>query len=50
MAEHSRNLKATRTLNVHEEAVRTLYETLKLVGSGLLIGGRVEKIDRHLSI
>jgi len=47
MAEHRRNLKAARTLDVHKKAIWALYEALELVGSGLLIGGRVEKIDRH---
>ena len=48
MTEHGGNLKATRTLDVHKEAIGALYKTLELVGSGLLFGGGVKKIDRHL--
>ena len=47
MREHGGNLKATRTLDVHEETIRALHKTLELVSSGLLFGGRVQKIDRH---
>lgn len=47
MAKNSGNLKASRTLDVHEETIRALYKTLELVSSGLLVGGRVKKIDRH---
>ena len=48
MAKNSRNLKASWTLDVHEEAIWALYKTLELVGSGLLFGGGVQKIDRHI--
>jgi hypothetical protein len=48
MAKNSCNLKASRTLDVHEETIRALYKTLELVGSGLLFGGGVQKIDRHI--
>ena len=48
MAKNSGNLKASRTLDVHEETIRALYKTLELVGSGLLFGGGVQKIDRHI--
>jgi len=47
VTEHSCDLKAARALNVHEETIRALYKTLKLVSVGLLLGGRVKKIDRH---
>jgi hypothetical protein len=47
VAKNSGNLKASRTLDVHEETIRALYKTLELVGSGLLVGGGVQKIDRH---
>lgn len=48
MAKNSRNLKASWTLDIHEEAIWALYKTLELVGSGLLFGGGVQKIDRHI--
>mmetsp|Transcript_5012 Transcript_5012/g.11458 ORF Transcript_5012/g.11458 Transcript_5012/m.11458 type:complete len:88 (+) Transcript_5012:184-447(+) len=35
VTEDGRNLKAARTLNVHEETIGALHKTLKLVGSGL---------------
>jgi len=50
VAEHGGDLKASRTLDVHEEAIRALDEPLELMGSGLLFGGGVQKIDRHLWI
>lgn len=48
MTEHSGNLKAARTLDVHEEAIWALHKPLELVSVGLLFGGRVQKIDRHI--
>ena len=48
MAKNSRNLKASWTLDIHKEAIWALYKTLELVGSGLLFGGGVQKIDRHI--
>lgn len=48
VAEYGGNLKAARTLDVHKETIRALYKTLELVCTGLLFGGRVEEIDRHL--
>lgn len=48
MTKNSCNLKASRTLDVHEETIRALYKTLELVGIDLLVGGGVQKIDRHI--
>jgi len=50
MTEDSGNLEASRTLNVHKETIGALYETLELVGLGLSLRGRIQKIDRHNEI
>jgi len=50
VAEDGGNLEAPRTFDVHEETIRALYETLKLVGAGLLLSGGVQQIYRHLTI
>lgn len=42
---HSRDLEASRALNVHEERSRTLNKGLQLVLSGLRLGRGVEEID-----
>jgi hypothetical protein len=41
MTENRGNLKASRTLDVHEERIRRLYKALELVGVQLLVGGGV---------
>jgi hypothetical protein len=53
VAEHGGDLEATGAFNVHEEAVRALYEALELV-LGLLVGlGRVQQVvigeGRHIA-
>ena len=42
---YSRNLEASWALDVHEERVWLRDDLLKLVGSGLDVGGTVEEID-----
>jgi hypothetical protein len=41
MAENSGNLKASRTLDVHEERIGRLYKAFELVGVHLLLRGGV---------
>jgi hypothetical protein len=48
VAENSGNLETSGTLDVHEETIGTLYKTLKLVHTGLSLGGRIQEIDRHI--
>lgn len=50
MAKDGGNLEASRTFDVHEETIWALYETLELVGAGLLLRGWVQQIYRHLTI
>jgi len=47
MTEYGCDLKASRTLDIHEEAIGALHESFKLVGAGLLFGCWIQKIDRH---
>jgi hypothetical protein len=42
--EHSRNAEAARALNIHEKAVRRLYQSLQLVLLRLRRSGRVQQI------
>jgi hypothetical protein len=44
MREDSGNLEAARALNVHEETVGSLDETLKLVKLSLIFGRGVEEV------
>jgi hypothetical protein len=37
--------RRTRALDVHEEGVRRLYETLQLVLDGLRLGVRVQQVE-----
>ena len=43
--EHSSDSKAARALDVHEERVGALNQTLELVAASLLLGRRVDEID-----
>jgi len=43
--EHGGDLETTGALDVHEERPGGLDELLKLVLTGLSLGGRVEKVD-----
>jgi len=49
VAEHGGDLEAAGALDVHEEGVGRLDETLELVLAGLVLGGRVQQVvrDRH---
>ncbi len=48
VTENGRDLEASGTLDVHEEAVRALYEALELVRACLEFGRWVQEIDGHL--
>ena len=48
MAEDGGDVKATRALHVHEEAVRGLHQALELVLLLLVRGTRVEKVILNL--
>jgi len=48
MTEDSGNLKASRTLDIHEETIGALHKTLELVCAGFLLGGGIQEIDRHV--
>jgi len=43
--EDSRDREATGALDIHEEGVGRLHETLELVLPGLVLGGGVKEID-----
>jgi hypothetical protein len=47
VGEDSGDFEAAVATNVHEEAVRTLDETLQLVLLGLKFGVRVQKVELH---
>lgn len=47
VAKNSRNLEASRTLNVHEKGVGRLYKSLELVCTGLNFRRRVQQIVGH---
>ena len=50
VAKNSGNLKASRTLDIHEETIGALHKTLELVCAGFLLGGGIQEIDRHFKI
>jgi hypothetical protein len=47
VAKNSRNLKASRALNIHKERVWALHKTLKFVGSEFQLWGGVQQISWH---
>jgi hypothetical protein len=50
MTEHSGNLEASRTFDVHEVTIGTLNKTLELVCAGLGLGGGIQEINWHFVI
>ena len=45
MREYSSDSKAARALDVHEERVGVLNQTLELVAASLMLGRRVDEVD-----